>query len=162
LEDLKKSNEKESKKMWKKWGELANKWGTLVEDLVAPNVPTIAEDDFHCSELIDFMIRRKKRSVKERSKLKEFDVIAVCLAKVILVDVKSTPKIDYINEFIETVGEFLDFFPEHSDKELIPIFASINIPKNVEKYLTKNRIYAMASGDETMEIINLDEMKALS
>jgi hypothetical protein len=33
------------------WGELANKMGTLVEDIVAPNIPRIAKRYFGAEEL---------------------------------------------------------------------------------------------------------------
>jgi len=55
------------------WGELANKMGTLVEDIVAPNLPRIAAEYFGCVEIEDFMIRRKVRNKKDRTKVKEFD-----------------------------------------------------------------------------------------
>ena len=39
------------KRMNKMWGEFANKMGTLVEDIVAPNIPGIAKRYFGAEEL---------------------------------------------------------------------------------------------------------------
>src|SRR3990172_3665830 len=158
-EELRKDREEakeERKKMNKQWGELANKWGTIVEDIVAPSVKEIAEKYFGCTETEDFMIRRFKQNTKDKSKSREFDVIAVCPEKVLVIEVKSTPKIDYINNFIATIQEVFDYFPEYAEKKLIPIFSSLNIPDNIVKYLTQNKLYAMATGDELMEIVNFD------
>ncbi|MDI6889845.1 MAG: hypothetical protein QMC83_02740 [Thermodesulfovibrionales bacterium] len=43
-----------------KWGEMANKLGTIVEDLVAPSIPGIVNEEFGL-EVTDLMVRRKKR-----------------------------------------------------------------------------------------------------
>jgi len=36
------------KRMNKQWGDLANRLGTLAEDIVAPNIPRIVRDYFGC------------------------------------------------------------------------------------------------------------------
>ncbi|MGB9683076.1 MAG: hypothetical protein ACPL1I_08855, partial [bacterium] len=81
---LSKQWEEERREMNKRWGELANKMGTLVEDIVAPNIKGIVERYFGCSDIEDLMVRRRKRNTKDRSKVREFDVIAVCNDKVII------------------------------------------------------------------------------
>jgi predicted nucleic acid-binding Zn-ribbon protein len=57
------------KRMNKMWGELANKMGTLVEDIVAPNIAGIAERYFGCEKLDFFGIRIMKRNVKDEIRL---------------------------------------------------------------------------------------------
>ncbi|MBF0539312.1 MAG: hypothetical protein HQL03_13775, partial [Nitrospirae bacterium] len=57
----------------KKWGETANRLGTLVEDIVAPNIEGLALGYFGCKRIDVFAPRIKKTSVRDRSKLREFD-----------------------------------------------------------------------------------------
>ncbi|NOZ24473.1 MAG: hypothetical protein GXO94_00010 [Nitrospirae bacterium] len=57
-------------------GEMANKTGTLVEDMVAPNIPRTAAEVFGCREMDFFAVRVEKRD-KKRNISREFDVIAV-------------------------------------------------------------------------------------
>jgi len=147
------------KRMNKMWGELANKMGTLVEDIVAPNIGGIARRYFGCEKLDFFGIRIMKRNVKDENKVREFDVIAVWDGKVIINETKSTPRMDYINEFIEVLEEITDYFPEYKDKEIIPIFSSLYLPDKVVEYLTKKKIYAMAMKDDTMDLLNFEEIK---
>ena len=144
--------------MNKRWGDLANKMGTLVEDIVAPNISGIAQKYFGCSDIKDFMVRRRKKNTKDASKVREFDVIAVCNDKVIINETKSNPKIEYINEFINVLKEIYDYFPEYSDKKIIPIFSSLYIPEDLVTYLTKNRIYAMAMKGDTMDLLNFEQV----
>jgi len=141
------------------WGELANKMGTLVEDIVAPNLPRIAAEYFGCVEIEDFMIRRKVRNKKDRTKVKEFDALVLCGDKLIVNDTKSSPRVEYINEFIELLEEIEDYFPEYKGKELIPIFSSLYISEEIVKYLSKKGIYAMGMRDDTMEILNPDSIQ---
>jgi hypothetical protein len=150
--------EEERKEMNKRWGDLANKMGTLAEDIVAPNISGIAREYFGCSDIKDFMVRRRKRNTKDASKVREFDVIAVCDDKVIINETKSNPKIEYINEFINVLKEIYDYFPEYRGKKIIPIFSSLYIPEDLVTYLTKNRIYAMAMKDDTMDLLNFEQV----
>jgi hypothetical protein len=139
-----------------KWGKLAEKLGTLVEDMVAPNIKSIAKKYFNLTECEDFITNRVKRHPVDKGREKEFDVIAVYGDTVILNETKVTPRMKYVEEFIEFVkkGTFYEFFPEYNGKILIPIFASMNIPDNVITHLSRNNILAMAMGEENMDIVN--------
>jgi hypothetical protein len=149
----------EDRKAWnKKWGDLANKLGTVVEDIVAPNLPRIAREDFGCDEPDDFIIRRWVRNKRDRSRRREFDLIAVCGDKVILNETKSNPAIEYIDAFVEVLPELVDYCPEYRGKTLVPVFSSLYLGEDVVNYLTKRGIYAMAMGDETMDLVNVERM----
>lgn len=158
FENYRKEGEIERKRMGTLWGELANKWGTVVEDIVVPNIPEIAKNYFGCEDFDDFMIRRKKKNSKDKSKIREFDVIAVCEDRVILNETKSTPRMSYIDDFIDFLNkkEFYDYFPEYKNKKLIPIFASLYLSDDIVNYLSKNNIYAMALKVDIMDILNPD------
>jgi len=147
------------RRMNKMWGELASKMGTLVEDIVAPNIAGVARRYFGAEELEDFMIRRRKRNTKDENKIREFDVIAVWDDKVIINETKSTPRIDYINDFIDVLKEITDYFPEYRDKQIIPIFSSLYLPEDIVDYLTRNKIYAMGMNDDTMDLLNFEKVK---
>jgi len=49
------------KAMNKKWGELANKMGTVVEDIVAPCIGGVAREYFQVAEFDYFAIRLQKK-----------------------------------------------------------------------------------------------------
>ena len=148
-----------TKRMNKQWGELANKLGTLVEDIIAPALPDIVKKYFNC-DIDDFMIRRKKKHSKDRSKVREFDVIILCNDTVILDETKSTPRYEYVKEFIEFVksGEFFEYFPEYIGKKFIAIFSTLNMPRDIIEYLTKSGIYAMGMKGDYMDILNYHEI----
>ncbi|MFN3479913.1 MAG: hypothetical protein ACK415_05965 [Thermodesulfovibrionales bacterium] len=56
---------------------------------------------------------------------------------VLLNETKSTPRINYIDDFIVALKEFYDYFPEYRGKKVVPIFASLYLQEEVINYLTK-------------------------
>ncbi|GAB6039340.1 hypothetical protein [Endothiovibrio diazotrophicus] len=142
----------------KRWGELANKMGTVVEDIVLPNIPRIAREHFGCAELELLAPRVVKRVPGDASRRREFDVVAVCADRVILNETKSTPRTTYVMEFVDFLrsGEFFDYFPEYAGRRLIPIFSSLAIPEETVALLSREGIYAMAMGEETMDLLNAE------
>ena len=159
MSDFKDEMREDRKKAFRQWGEVTNKMGTLAEDFVAPCVREVAERYFGCSDEEDFMVRRYKRKPKEKGKRREFDIIAVYERVVILVEVKSTPRLSYIDEFVAVLKELPEYFPEYSGRRVMPVFASLYLPDDVVAYLTKNGIYAMAIRDDMMDLMNFEEIK---
>jgi len=78
--------------------------------------------------------------------------------KVIINETKSTPKMEYINDFVNVLKEIEDYFPEYKGKEIIPIFLSLYLSDEIVKYLTKKKIYAMALKDGTMDLLNFEKI----
>ncbi|SLM29212.1 conserved hypothetical protein [Desulfamplus magnetovallimortis] len=146
-------SEKDRQAMNKKWGELANKMGTIVEDIVAPSIPDIARQYFGIDELDSFSVRAMRKSM-DRSQRREFDVLAEGGHCFFVIETKATPRTEYLQDFVKLVPSLNTWFPELQEKKLIPIFASLYIPENSIAFLTKNRIFALAMKGDTMDILN--------
>jgi hypothetical protein len=143
------------KEMNKQWAFLAKKMGTLDEDLVSPAVRPVISKYFGC----DPVSRAIRNLVRKDGDSFEVDVLAVCEDKVFMIEVRSTPKVNYVDEILEKVSLFKKFYPEYEDKEVIPIFASIIFPENIVQYATRKGLYVMAYREwEYMDIINFDEL----
>ena len=77
-----------------------------------------------------------------------------------MIEVRSNPDQQYVDEIIKKASKLLEFFPEYKDKELIPIYASLVFEDNVTKYASKKSLYLMAYREwEYMDIINFDKVK---
>jgi Sec-independent protein translocase protein TatA len=155
---LEQEREKERREMNKKWGELANKMGTLVEDIVAPNIRRVAQELFGINDIVEFSVRRTIYHPTDKSRLKDFDALLIGADAVVLNETKSTVRQSYIEEFIAFIPTVFEYLPEHKGKKVIPVFSSLYIPEQFVRYLTANKIYAMAMGDDTMEILNYNEI----
>lgn len=135
----------------KKWGDLANKMGTIIEDILAPNLRRLAVEHFGFPAIVDFMIRRARR---HEGAEREFDTLVVGPEAVILGEAKSSPSIEYADAFAAKVRTFFDSFPEYRGKRLIPVFGSWAMADSIVDHLTKLGIYAMRMGEDTMELVN--------
>ncbi|HOJ29253.1 MAG TPA: hypothetical protein PL059_09290 [Spirochaetota bacterium] len=144
------------RKMNQQWGELANKMGTIVEDIIYPATRPVLEKYFNCElETTMMNITRKKDGIKD-----EFDVIAVSADKVFLIEVKSTMRQQYVDDFKnKKLERFRFLFSEYNDKTLVPILATLRYEDSMLQYVTHQNIYAMAYREwDYMDLLNFDEV----
>jgi hypothetical protein len=147
------------REMNKKWGELANKMGTLVEDIVAPAVRPVVEKYFDC-EVLEFYVNIRKKD-KALGLEGEFDVIAVSDKYLFLAEAKSRPRKEYLYDFIKNIGKFGKLFPQYADKKLIPLFSSLRFEADMISLANQEKIYLLAFREwEYMDILNFEEIGA--
>jgi polyhydroxyalkanoate synthesis regulator protein len=148
---------RESKRQWnKQWGELSNKLGTIVEDIIFPASRPVIESVFRVK-----VQQLATRVFRQQGNLRaEFDVVAVSERQVFLIEVKSTPRFDYLTDFVDNrIPVFRQLFPEYASLDLVPIFASLSIPDDIVKAATNRRVFAMAYREwEYMDILNAKEL----
>jgi hypothetical protein len=148
--------EEERKEMNKRWGELANKMGTLVEDIFYPS--------------FDIMLKRyfgvTPTRISSRMKLRnenreiELDIVGFTEDKAFIVEVKSSPdRQGYIDDFIEKLKVLPEFLPEIKSYEVVPIYAGLTMSESTIESLTKNNIYALIVKGDILEIANFDKVK---
>ena len=142
----------------KKWGDLANKMGTIIEDILAPNLLRLATEHFGFKDIVQYMLRRRQKLPGGKAET-EFDTIIVGPEAVILGEAKSSPCLAYIDEFIQKVPTFFNFCPEYKNLRLIPVFGSWSIDDKLVERLTEHKIYAMRMGDDIMELVNAGELE---
>jgi hypothetical protein len=141
----------QNREMNRKWGDLSNKLGTMVEDLVAPSLPRIIENRLG-QTVLDIMQRRKRRLTDGR--VREFDVVAVTSSFVGLNSTKATLRSADVDGFVAEIAAFREFFPEYAALPLIGILASLAVDGSVLGYAERQGFLVLAVGDELMEIKN--------
>ncbi len=152
----KEENRQQIREMNIKWGEMAKKLGTITEDLVAPSIPRIVKEEFGL-EVMDLMVRRKKKLTDGRSK--EYDAIAVAGECVFVNETKSTLDSEDVKDFIKDIQEFRDYFPEYEKNKVIGVLASLYVDENVIKYAERSGFLVLAVGDKLMEVMNTKGFK---
>ena len=99
---FKEEGRQQNREMNRRCGELANKLGTRVEDLVAPSLPRIVQ------EVLDLSVRRKRADGRQQ----EYDALAVTPETICLASVKSTLRSADIDPLLnEELSAFRTFFP---------------------------------------------------
>ena len=135
--------------------------GTIVEDIVAPSIRRLAREVFRCGDLRTFYTRVARTRSDDRSREREFDALYVGTKAVLLNETKATARPEYARAFVEFLEtrQFARYFPEYPELPIVPVFSSLSIPADVVTYLTRRGIYAVAMGDEAMQVLNLDEVR---
>jgi hypothetical protein len=152
MRGFKDESRRQIKEMNLKWGELANKLGTLSEDLVAPSLPRVAREVFGI-EVTDLMPKRKTRLPDGRRK--EFHAIAFGGDLIFLTSVKSTLRsADNIDRFVREIQEFREFFPDYAPRKVVGIAASLSVDPSVVAYAENTGFLVLAVGEQLMEVQN--------
>jgi hypothetical protein len=147
----KEESRRENREMNRKWGDMANKLGTIVEDLVAPSLPRIVEAVLG-EPFIDLRVRQKRRLPD--GEVREFDAILVTADTLCLNSTKTTLRSADVDRFVEEIDAFRRFFPEHHDLPLVGILAALAAEASVLRYAEKTGFLVLAVGDTLMDVQN--------
>ena len=157
MKDFKDETKENHKQINREWGNLARKMGTVVEDIIAPAVRPAVRKYFG-EEVVYFAINVRKK-IKAMSLSCEFDVVAVGETRVFLVEVKSTLREQYLDDFLESIEKFRKLFPDYAHMPLVPIFGSIRFEDDFIRHATARGIYLLAYREwDYMDILNFDDI----
>lgn len=140
--------------MNKRWGELANKMGTMVEDLIAPSIPRIVREITGCAEEdIELSAIRVKRKLADKGN-REFDAIAVCGEFVLINETKSSLEPRDIKRFAKAMTTARDFLPEYSDRKFIGAIASLYVDESLVRQGERRGLIVLGFGTNVMQVLN--------
>ncbi len=149
--EMRDESERERKAFNKRMAEISDSVGTLIEDMVAPNAERIAAQVFR-DEPAHSIFQRVSRRMDDRSM--EIDLLAVGQRHLMIVEAKRRMRPSDVEDFQAKLQQFPEFFPEYAGHALVPVLASVVIDPSLVTHLTRQRVYGLALGDETMELVN--------
>jgi len=133
---------------------LTGKWGRFVEGLVAPGTVRMFRE--RGIEVNEFHTRSKSQRNGEEM---ETDVLVVNDEYAIAISVKSTLKVEDVNNHIEALSRFGEFFIHLADKKLIGAVAGIVIEEEADKYAYRKGLFVITQTGETVKILNDEKFK---
>ena len=146
--------EKDRKDFNKRLAELSDSMGTLIEDMVAPNARRIASEIFPADPVVRLAQRVRQVHPVDAGRMQEIDLLVAGKEHLMVVEAKRRLNAEKIREFVESVESIPEFFPEYARHTLVPVVASVTIESSVIAFLNRSRVYGVAMGDETMELVN--------
>jgi len=142
------------------WGNLANKMGTLVEDIISPNVRGVAEKYLSVHSLGPLTVGCDRRIADEPDSEHWFDVVASSDSRFFIVVAAATTTNSYTQRFVALLPRLPEYSPEAGGREFIPIFSALRASPDAVKYLTRHGVYCMVIGGGSMVLTNFDEVRA--
>ena len=129
--------------------DLTGKWGKFVEGMVAPACKTLFADR---NIPVHKVLQRVQAEYDGRSM--EIDILVVNEGYVVLVEVKSTLKVDDVREQLERLGQFREFFPEYADKQVLGAVAGIVIEEQADRFAYREGLFVIGQAGDTVRILN--------
>jgi hypothetical protein len=146
--------EKERKDFNHRLARVSDSMGTLIEDMVAPNISRIAGQLFGDDPVVTMAQRVKRRHPGDPGRNMEIDLLVSGKTHVLVAEAKTRVSAEKISAFVERLREFPEFFPEYAGCTLMPLLASVSIDPSAVAYLNRQKGYGLAFADETMELVN--------
>ncbi len=161
LERRRREHEREIRALRRLWGELAQKHGTLVEDLLAPSTSYVLETVFGCTEdqIEAYFISVRSRQ-KRGSQVMEFDVVAACPEFVLIMEIKSRGRAEYVREFVEKLKRAREFLPvELRERPIYGAFAAPSLTPEVVRFGERLGLIMLAVGIRLLDIQNSPDFR---
>ncbi len=155
LEAFRKEMREENRKLNKQLGEIANKQGRMVEDIVEPSMDRVFKELLGLPEdVVPEGGMRIKRPHPTTGLLKEFDVIRAHGDYALVNETKSTLRPEDVDHVLATVKEARNYFPEYKARRWIASLATLNADDSVVTCASRRGVVVLAVGDELMDIVN--------
>ncbi len=133
---------------------LTGKWGRFVEGLVAPGAVRMFKE-----RGIEVRETSTRVEVHRNGREMEIDVLVVNEEYVLAIEVKSTLKVEDVNEHIEKLRGFREFFPRFKDKKVIGAVAGIVMEEMADRYAYRQGLFVIGQSGEMVKILNDEEFK---
>lgn len=124
-------------------------WGKLVESLVEGNLIKLLKE-----RKIDVQTTAQRVKGKYKNQIFEIDILAKNGRDIVLVEVKTTLKVNHVNEFIEELRIFKKVFPECKNKNVYGAVAFLRSDEESDKFAYKNGLFVIKASAESARILN--------
>ncbi|REJ54857.1 MAG: DUF3782 domain-containing protein [Microcystis aeruginosa DA14] len=144
-----KETDKQLKELGKQIGGLGAKFGSFTEGLALPSMETILGQQFGM-EVISPSVR-----VSKEGQHLEIDVLAYTngeLNTAYIVEVKSHVRQEDITQLKSILQRFRRFFPEHKDKKLYGILATVDLSPELREKILQEGLYVARIHDQVFEL----------
>ena len=137
--------------------ELNGTWKRFSEKIIFDNI----ENTLNALGFKDFSVRRNVKSTIN-SKHMEIDILAVGEDYVLVMEVKTTLKVEHVKRFVKKLKDkFLSFFPEFKGRyKVYGVVIGINLQEGVDEFAIKNGLLVFRYKDKSeVEVLNPERFK---
>jgi hypothetical protein len=141
--------DRQLKELGRQIGGLGAKFGSFTEGLALPSMETILRQRFGMK-----VVSPSVRASEDGQHL-EIDVLAYTngeLNTAYIVEVKSHAREESITQLKSILQRFRSFFPEHKDKKLYGILASVDLSNELREKILQEGFYVARIHDQVFEL----------
>jgi len=152
LMESQKKTDYQIRSLTKAISELNGVWKNFSEKIVFDNIEDALKE---LGFKVEYIIENIRKRIGSESI--EIDILAGCENEVIVVEVKTTLKVEDVENFIEKLRDkFLTFFPEFKGKyKVYGAIAGLKLQEGVDKFAIKNGLLVFRYKDKgKVEVLN--------
>ena len=154
VEKLEVQIEKDHEWARKKWGEMANRLGTLTEDIFAPGISYLVQK-------LGYRVTKRMLDVefKKDGLYNQYDAIVEAENEkgeraVFVAEVKSQLDATHFDEFKKKLENLPLYEPGYREVKIVPILAAFRIPEDLVNLASKRGVLLVRMGGEYLEPLN--------
>ena len=159
LRELFKATDRRFKETDQKIKELADlftsKWGQLIEALVKPGSVRIFQE-----RGIGITGSHPRIEKQRNGTQMEVDLLLTNDDAVVVIEVKTTLKVDDVRDFLDDLKQFEEFFPEYKGKQIYAAVAGVSVNEAADRCAYQRGLFVIGLGDDRMvRILNDSKFK---
>lgn len=143
----------------RKMGELSNKLGNLVEDIVAPSIPTLFRELFGAQDLDMSAEHLRRRHRLDPGRMREFDYVAMAGQIVLVNETKSSLRPEHIHSFVATLSEIRQYLPDAEGRDVIGSLASFSLDPSFVVAGERQGLLMFGLGTGLLRVLNSPDFK---
>ncbi|MFH0924692.1 MAG: hypothetical protein V1872_03525 [bacterium] len=134
--------------------DLTGKWGKFVEGLILPAVERLFKE--RGIEISRVYPRARSRKSGETM---EIDILGINGEYAVLIEAKSTLRIEHVNGHIKRLSKFKTFFSEYRDRKLVGAIGGIVVEQEAATYAFKKGLLVIVESGNSVKFLNEMEFK---
>ena len=138
----------------RKWGELANRMGTLTEDIVLPGIATVFRSIFGDEGRVDQAIRVWRTHPADPGRSEEYDALVSHGDVLVVAECKSTLRPEHLAEFREKLVRSREFLPEAAGKRVFGLLASFLLDPSLVTAGERQGLIMVSLGTGLLQMLN--------
>ena len=132
------------------YGMFAGQWGKMMEALVEPSAIQIFQER---GIQVNYVYQRIK--ARRNGRHMELDIVLEDDDVVVIVEVKSTLRVQDVRDFLETLEELLVYFPRYKDHTIYGGVAGLDIVEDADRFAYRHGLFVLCVvGEGLVKILN--------
>ena len=142
------------RQMKKLAGLFTSQWGKLMESLVEGDLVPLLQ-----ARGISVQSTHPRVRGRRNGEHYEFDILAGNGEEMVVVEVKTTLKVDDVKQFLEKLNKFTEYEPDYRGKQIYGAVAYLRTEQDSELYAERQGLYVIRATGNSASIINTEDFR---
>ena len=154
MENIRKRQKETNRQMKKLAGLFTSQWGKLMESLVEGDLVPLLQ-----ARGISVQSTHPRVRGRRNGEHYEFDILAGNGEEMMVVEVKTTLKVDNVKQFLDKLKKITEYEPDYRGKQIYGAVAYLRTEQDSELYAERQGLYVIRATGNSAGIINTEDFK---